>query len=215
MKQPTIYESLADHQCGEMWKYQEVMRELHLWSERFNLEFKLEVPEITIGVEVLRHRLGQFRYGHNGLGLRREILIDRRHVEDNRHPEKWYEVLGTLLHEQLYAWQEAHGRPGKRNYHNREFCRKAADLGLIVAPNGYEQYEPDPDSPFLSLIEKHGVHIPLLPEPDRLAGHRKNPRRSKLKLWVCSCTPPVRVRVGRAVFEAQCLRCGCNFELVI
>ncbi len=214
MNRTTIYESLADHQQNESWDFRDVMQELHVWAQRFNFEFKLEIPEVTIGIKDLgRQYNGQFLEGHNSLGLRREIIIDRRHIEECLSQETWYEVLGTLLHEQLHAWQEEHGKSGKRNYHNKQFQRKAAELGLIISPQGYKQYEAPDDSPFFSVLEKHGVCVPKLPEPDRLNGQRARSGNSKLKLWVCGCRPPVKVRVGRAVFQARCLICGCDFEL--
>lgn len=214
MSKTTIYEALADHQKREPWEFSDVIQELHDWACRFNLEFKLQIPEVTIGIDRLRRADGQFRYGHNGLGLRREIILNRQHIEEGLSPEEWYDVLGTLLHEQLHAWQEEHGKPSKRNYHNRQFQRKAAELGLIVSPQGYQQYETPEHSPFFSLLEKHEIRLPKLSEPDRLKGHRKRAGNSKMKLWVCACRPPIKVRVGRKDFQARCLICGCNFEIV-
>lgn len=212
MNKSTIYKSMKKHQQRERWQYQEVMPNLHLWVERFVFEFKLKISGVTIGVQALRHRDGQFRFGHNDFGLRREILLDQHHVKECLCEEKYYDLAGTVLHELLHAWQEVHGKPGKRNYHNREFQRKAAELGLIVSPQGYQQYEPPGNSPFFALLDKYGVHVPSLSEPDRLLGHRKQAGNSKLKLWECGCQPPVKVRVGIKTFEAQCLICGCNFE---
>jgi hypothetical protein len=214
MGKTTIYKELKNHQNNESWYCRDVMQKLHVWAQRFDFEFKLETPELTIGIKDLGSRYdGQFLEGHNSFGLRHEIIIDRRHIEECLSQEKWYEVLGTLLHEQLHAWQEEHGKSGKRNYHNKQFQRKAAELGLIISPQGYQQYEAPDDSPFFSLLEKHGVRVPILPEPDRQKDQRARAGNSKLKLWVCGCKPPVKVRMGRAVFQARCLICDCNFEL--
>ena len=213
MSQSTIYESLADHQQSESWELRDVMQELHVWAQRFIFEFRLEIPDVTIGVEFLRRQWdGQFREGHNGFGLRREIIIDRGHVEECLREDKWYDALGTLLHEELHGWQEEHGKSGKHNYHNRQFQRKAAEFGLIVSPQGHHEYAARGNSPFFSLLEKYGVRVPQLPEPVR---RRKTPGRSKLKLWICGCQPkPVKVRVGRAHFRATCNDCGCDFVRV-
>jgi len=35
---------------------------------------------------------------------------------------------------------------------------------------------------------------------------------SRFRLWVCACTPAVRVRVASDEFRAQCLTCGSAFK---
>ena len=118
VKKPTIYKELRRHQVkrhqdDEPWGYRDVMQELHEWADRFIVEFKLEIPEVTIGIDALRRRCnGQFQEGHNSLGLRREIIIARSHLEECLSEEKWFELQGTLLHELLHAWQEEHGKSG-------------------------------------------------------------------------------------------------------
>jgi hypothetical protein len=112
--------------------------------------------------------------------------------------------LGTLLHELLHAWQQAHGKPGKRNYHNKQFRDKAREFGLIVQSNGVTEYARD--SRLEDLLRKYGIHVPDLPEPVLpLKGE------SKLKLWFCGCT---KVRVAVPHFRAQCLICGNLFVRV-
>jgi hypothetical protein len=66
-------------------------------------------------------------------------------------------------------------------------------------------------SPFLALLEKYGVDVPRIDEP--AAVHpASGTGNSKLKLWVCSCTPnPVHVRVAIADFRAVCLKCNQMF----
>ncbi|MGE0536218.1 MAG: SprT-like domain-containing protein [Pirellulales bacterium] len=169
-----------------------------------NAEFRLRIPEMSLSVDWLRRsRLGHFRYGHNGFGLRGEIAINRLHLEDR----DFWRVLGTLLHELLHAWQQAHGTPGKHNYHNKQFRTKARELGLIVDPRGYTDYEPR--SPFMEILARRGVTVPELPRLRvAIAGAQG---RSKLKLWMCGCT---RARVAVADFQAVCLKCGNHFTQV-
>lgn len=205
----TIYDQLAHHQESEEWQYRDCLKELHIWAKRFTFQFKLQIPRLVIGVGDVRHGCyGCFRYGHNALGLRGEVTIDRRRLHDNLAEDLFWKVLGTLLHELLHGWQEARGKAGKGNYHNREFRRKAAELGLIVSSRGHTQY--DPDSPFFRLLEEHGVRVPLLPQPTFEFSDRRPRGTSNLKLWVCGC--PVRARVAVAQFNAQCLDCGCRFQ---
>ena len=203
-----IYEQLTDHQKNEEWSFQSVLKELHTWKERFDFEFKLEISEIAIAIDRLSHwRLGQFRYGHNGFGLKGEITISSLHIEDNLSSSCWWDVLGTLLHEQLHAWQQEHGKPGKGNYHNVEFRRKAKKYGLLIDHRGWTQYEPE--SLFFSLLERHGVTVPDLELPAPPA--KRAAASPKLRLWMCGC--PVRLRVAIPKLSARCLNCNQLFEL--
>jgi hypothetical protein len=202
-----VYRALAEHQQNTQWSARSVFKELHRWTGIFILEFKLEIPNVSLGVDRLRRtRLGQYLPGCNRFGLRREIIISRAHLKNGTS----YDVLGTLLHELLHAWQDLHGKPGKRNYHNVQFQRRASDLGLIVNAEGHTQYAKP--SPFFDLLEKHGVQISaFVPEPIDMNQCRNH--SSKLKLWQCQCE--VKVRVGRSNgFRAQCLNCGQLFKEV-
>ena len=119
--QGVIYRELASHQITEKWHGRELLVFLQEWAERFIVEFNLDVPHVALCVDNLpAHVGGHFRYGHNGFGLKGEIALNSRYL--GLPP---YEVLGTLLHELLHGWQDAHGTPGKRNYHNRQFRTKA------------------------------------------------------------------------------------------
>jgi hypothetical protein len=200
----TVYDALAEHQQRpEGWPYSELFTELHRWAEIFNTKLKLEIPEWSLCVERLRRtRLGQFRYGNNGLGLRGEITFNALYLATR---EGW-EVLGTLLHEMLHGWQQAHGRPGKRNYHNKQFREKARSFGLIVDERGVTYYENE--SPFTRLLAQHGVHAPELP---RVILEARQAGSSKLKKYSCGCT---NIRVGTSRFAATCLLCGNEFERV-
>lgn len=40
------------------------------------------------------------------------------------------EILSTLVHEMVHLWQEHFGKPGKGNYHNREWAAKMKEIGL-------------------------------------------------------------------------------------
>ena len=200
----TINTSLAEHQSSvPNWCHRDLAAELHQWASRMILPFKLEIGVPALLIEPLRGSgLGHYREGRNGFGLQDEIAIDERHT---RQDPFWY-VLATLLHELLHSWQRYHGRPGRGNYHNKEFRDKAAELGLIIDASGSETY-PASSTPFTKLLQKHGVDAPQTltpPEPPRRFG------RSTLKLYECSCG--VKVRVGRSRFRALCLDCNTEFE---
>jgi hypothetical protein len=199
---PDVYEALAAYQTSEPWPARAVIVELHRWAVIFDREFRLAVPELALGVDRLRRtRLGHFRYGHNGFALKGEIIINDRYLDSR---EGW-QTLGTLLHELIHAWQQAHGKPGRGNYHNKQFREKAARYGLIVDHRGYTEYEPD--SPFTRLLAEHGVNVPPLEQPAAQPGQPAG--TSRLKKWSCGCT---NVRVAVRSFRARCLNCGREFQ---
>ncbi len=201
--QPCIYPLLAQHQRHEAWRGQHTIALLQDWAERFNAEFKLDVPSVVLCIDRLAiNRLGHFRMGHNGFGLRGEIAINDRYL-GSREP---WQMLGTLLHELLHAWQQEHGSPSSRNHHNREFRDKALELGLIIDARGVTGYAAD--SPFKDVLRQAGVHVP---SDDIQPATRHEKGRSKLAKWSCRCTPPVNVRVAVADFKAKCLKCESQF----
>jgi hypothetical protein len=199
---PGIYDALAEHQRIEDWGLREQLTELHRWQEIMRRDFKLEIPEVALTVERLRcTRLGHFQPGHNGFGLRGEIAINRSYIGSY----EYWRTLGTLLHELIHAWQQAHGRPGRGNYHNRQFREKALGYGLVVDPRGYTEYLPD--SSFFRLLETYGISVPRLPEP--VQAQQLVQGSSKLKKWSCGCT---NVRVAVADFHARCMKPECGNE---
>ena len=91
-----IYQNLAFHQRTEKWSGRDLATLLQEWAERFILEFKLHIAELAVCVDRLPiSRLGHFRVGHNGFGLKGEIAINVRYLTTDR--ESFWRVLGTLL----------------------------------------------------------------------------------------------------------------------
>src|SRR6185312_13465100 len=39
-------------------------------------------------------------------------------------------ILSTLVHEQAHLWQQAHGNPPRRCYHDKEWAAKMKEIGL-------------------------------------------------------------------------------------
>ena len=200
---------LKNHQIhADDWGNHKLAQDLHTWTERFIFEFKLKIEELpAIMIDrIVRTRYGHFRPGRNGFGLRNEIAINEIYICSR----KYWDVLGTLLHELLHTEQEQAGKPGKNNYHNKEFRTRAESFGLIIDKWGHSQYTPAP-SLFFNILKKYGVTVPNLPKPKIEV---VKPSKSKLKLWICECKPqPVRVRVAVKDFQARCLKCGKKFKL--
>jgi hypothetical protein len=213
----SIYPALVLHQCNEDWTGSETFNVLHEWAVRLNVQFKLNVPQITLGIDRLRADTGaHFRFGHNAFGLKGEIVLNALYLD---RPMWWQ--LGVLLHELLHGWQQAYGTVDFKhfNYHNREFRLKALGLGLIVDRYGGQEYWPG--SPFVGLLRQFEVEVPdFSADEDEGDNHESAVGRvaspkpalrsgnSKLKKWTCGCT---NVRVAIGDFQAQCLKCGRLF----
>ena len=205
---PSVYQAIADHQISEIWHHRELMEHLHTWVELFKFEFKLEFEELAVTIKRLRgNALGRFRGKHNGFGFLGEIAIDERHIQENADPKDWYDVMGTLLHEMLHVWQQAHGKPGKGNYHNKEFRDKALECGLLVDASGVQSYVAG--GRFFQLLSKKGIDVPNVSEA---VPQKQKPEGtgSKLKLWKCRC--PENIRVGKKSLRILCLQCNSEFK---
>lgn len=46
------------------------------------------------------------------------------------------EILSTLAHEQVHAWQQVHGKAPRRAYHDREWAGKMKEIGLQPSNTG-------------------------------------------------------------------------------
>lgn len=198
---PALFTDLQERHLAE--RFATWIKELHRWKDIFVSEFKIELPHVAFCIKsTWSNCYGYFRPGLNEFGLTREIAINRLYLEQR---EKW-QVIGTLLHELLHAWQDAFGKPGKRNYHNNEFRKKAEFYGLIIDSTGVTEYAPK--SLFMDLLQQYGIQVP------ELQGHVRVPPvhgKSTLNKWICACTPPVALRVGRSEIRVQCLDCGTQF----
>jgi len=45
-------------------------------------------------------------------------------------------ILSTLVHEMVHVWQETHGTPPRRSYHDHEWARKMKEIGLQPSTTG-------------------------------------------------------------------------------
>ena len=46
------------------------------------------------------------------------------------------EILSTLAHEMAHVWQQAHGKPPRRSYHDRQWAAKMKEIGLQPTTTG-------------------------------------------------------------------------------
>jgi SprT-like family len=206
-KLEAIYGDLAEHQRTEQWELKETVALFQECMVAFVLRFELDLRELAIRIDKLpKKTLGQYRRGHNGLGLRNEVTLSLDHVSRG----ETFDVLGTLLHELVHVWQDTHGRtsPARKNEHNAEFRAKCAEAGLIVDEGGHQGYSPD--SPFFAMLAEFGVSVPecngqpIIPDrPDR-------PGKSKHTRYECPCGFSANVTTTKGIF-AHCDKCGGAF----
>jgi SprT-like family len=45
-------------------------------------------------------------------------------------------ILSTLVHEMCHGWQETHGKPPRRGYHDRQWVAKMREIGLQPSSTG-------------------------------------------------------------------------------
>src|ERR1700722_3194587 len=45
-------------------------------------------------------------------------------------------ILSTLAHEMVHVWQQTHGKPGRRGWHNKEWAAKMKQIGLQPSDTG-------------------------------------------------------------------------------
>ncbi len=46
------------------------------------------------------------------------------------------EVVSTLVHETCHCWQQEHGKPSRRGYHNEQWATKMDEIGLAPSSTG-------------------------------------------------------------------------------
>jgi len=157
----------------------------------------------------------------------------------NGHPGHFLEVCasaeegpvqlcGTTIHE------IAHALTGPGHGHGAEWKAACRVLGLLRADAAGQRYDtahfapdvwaavsaldpPADGTPTFTATLGSGAGLPFTPRPCRMGigargGKSRGPGSgSRLRLWVCACTPPVRVRVASDAFEATCNRCRSAF----
>jgi hypothetical protein len=47
-------------------------------------------------------------------------------------------ILSTLVHEMCHVWQQTHGKPSRRSYHDRQWAAKMREIGLQPSSTGEE-----------------------------------------------------------------------------
>jgi hypothetical protein len=83
-----------------------------------------------------RRSLGYFQgrkfREHKGQATTDEIALNPAHFEERTAKE----ILSTLVHETAHLWQQHHGKPGRRGYHNPEWAARMNQIGLAPSQTG-------------------------------------------------------------------------------
>jgi len=207
-----INEALRLHQLDSAtsWQFHPTIELLHRFFDLFDATLFPTTPLPPAALSLDRTRrttLGHYVPGRNGTGVRYNINLNSIWLGQRSTLDQ----LVTLAHEMIHLWQDIYGKPSKTGwYHNREFCRMAANIGIpSLPPRGQVIKITDP---FLSLCREHGIDDPVPDFRSVEENSTSSQGSSTLKKWSCQCRPPVNVRVAIADFDATCNRCGRRFE---
>lgn len=209
------------------WQHRRMAQTLYEWADVFRYYFfaaqdasQRGLPQPLIAIEQMRVEiLAAYRLKENPNGLPYEILMNERYL----HRPLW-ESLEAELHEMAHLFQET--TPGmhscKGGYHNAQFVTVCEQLGLHPRLGSGAHWRPA-DGQFERLMERYEI-----PKPEHASGDFSAPPADKKKAWwdedrgkkkgsstlrlyLCSCIPPFKVRTGRPDLTAICLRCEQPF----
>lgn len=127
-------------------------------------------------------------------------------------------VAATLVHEMVHAWQQEHGKPSRRGYHNAEWANRMEAVGLMPSdtaqPGGKRvgdrvSHYIMPDGPFAKSFKSMPKSI-LLPwvSFDDSEVKKKRPA-SKVKYTCPSCEMNVW---GKPGLHVKCGDCKCSLD---
>jgi predicted SprT family Zn-dependent metalloprotease len=95
--------------------------------------FDASLPSCHLSFGRKRKALGVF---YDGLWQKGENQLSEISLNPDYLSRKPIDVFSTLVHEMAHLWQAVFGKPGKGNYHNKQFSKKMEELGLITSKTG-------------------------------------------------------------------------------
>jgi len=212
---------------AQEWEHRQVAQTIYEWADVFRYYFfaardvpQRGLPQPLIAIEEMRVEiLAAYRLRENPNGLPYEIIMNARYLG-----RPLWETLESELHEMTHLLQET--TPGmqscKGGYHNAQFVAMANEMGLYPRLGSGAHWHPA-DGQFERLMERYQV-----PKPEHAQGDFNAPPADKKKAWwdedrgkrkgsstlrlyLCGCEPPFKVRTGRSDLAAICLRCEKPF----
>lgn len=109
-----------------------------MWDYFNTVLFGGVLPAVILNFSRAANTLGFFAplRWEQGATVAHEISLNPAYLK-SRSPR---EVASTFVHEMVHCWQQEHGKPGRRGYHNRQWAQKMEELGLMpsstAAPGG-------------------------------------------------------------------------------
>jgi SprT-like family len=98
--------------------------------------FNGTLPDVMVTLQRHPRARGYFhaqKFGHRKDTHRLHELALNPDTFDGRSDE---DILSTLAHEMCHVWQETHGTPPRRCYHDKEFAAKMKAIGLHPSHTG-------------------------------------------------------------------------------
>jgi hypothetical protein len=97
--------------------------------------FDNELPPVIFTLQRKKNVMGFFaakRWGNTQGKMCSEISINPSYFASSRVVE----IMQTMVHEMVHAWQYHFGNPSDGHYHNREWAQKMMDVGLMPSDTG-------------------------------------------------------------------------------
>jgi predicted SprT family Zn-dependent metalloprotease len=97
--------------------------------------FDSELPQVVFTFQRKKSVMGYFsadRWSSKEGEFRHEVAINPAYIGQ----APLIELFQTLCHEFVHLWQECHGTPSRRAYHNKEWSEKMVSIGLIPSTDG-------------------------------------------------------------------------------
>jgi hypothetical protein len=98
--------------------------------------FESGLPDVFITYQRHAHSKGYFsadRFSGRSYEFARHELALNPDAFIGRSDE---DICSTLVHEQCHVWQQAHGKPSSRGYHNKQWAAKMKAVGLQPSSTG-------------------------------------------------------------------------------
>ena len=163
--------------------------------------FGAGLPQVLITLHRRAHSKGNFapeRFdGRLATDAVHELALNPDHFVDRSD----IEILSTLVHEQVHVWQQTHGTPSRRGYHNREWADHMQQVGLYPSstgePGGKEtgqrvSHYIVPDGPYAQAyarLEATGFLLHWQSKPDSSAARRKRRARRNTPVLAAASMP--------------------------
>jgi len=130
------------------------------------------------------------------------------------------EILSTLAHEMAHVWQQAHGRPPRRSYHDREWAAKMKEIGLQPSttgePGGKETGQSvthyiargGPYARAYAKLKDAGFQLRWQSAPESNGGQAKAKKASKTKFTCPECGQNAWAKADAALICGACYEDG-------